>query len=383
MNPKPKSKGAPPIANSVRMDLDKLNSLFDEMERRSPGGQPDPRRNHVRWTFRQLAVQVRVCHVAGSQASFHVACRNISSGGMSVLHSSFLHTGTKVIATLPHISGHAVEVEGVIARCVHVQGICHELGIKFRNSVDARNFVKLDLCGDGFILEKVDPATLEGVLIYIANSEAELTLIRHFLRDTKLRLRVADTFEEAAKLLGEPADLLIADYMVKGKNCAEFIASVREKGTTIPAIVFVPSTTDAIRHQLARAEVSSFLVTPLDQNMLFRALSEFMTGAEDLGSTVSALPRNHPNSPMVDQFTKEVHAQADEIEKLVKAADFEQTRTVVLQIAKEAPSMGFPRVAQIAHAADRALSSSMSLEESRPQLRHLVRACREVRGRAA
>lgn len=383
VDPKAKQKGPPPITNTVRMDLEKLNSLFDDMERRNPNGQKDPRRAHVRWAFRQIAVQVRICHAAGSQATFHVACRNISSGGMSILHSSFLHTGTRVVATLPHISGHTIEVDGTVARCVHIQGICHEIGIKFRNPVDARNFVKLDLFEDGFVLEKVEPESLEGVIVYLASSAMEESLVRHFLRETKLRLRVAESFEEAKKLLEEPAGLLLADHIIKGKNSADFVSTLREQGQMLPVILLASDTSDATREQMIKAEVSTFLAKPLDQNTFFRALAEFMIGGKDTSGTVSSLPSNHPNTPMVENFVKEVHAHADEIEKSIKSMNFEHTRNVVMQIAGVAPIMGFPKLALIAQAADRALSSSMSLDEAKPQLRQLVRMCREIRRKAA
>jgi CheY-like chemotaxis protein len=209
------------------------------------------------------------------------------------------------------------------------------------------------------------------------------SVIKHFLRDTRLRLRVAESFEDALPLLDEQASLLICDHMIQGKFGSDFVAMLRLQGQALPVILLTSDTSDAAREAYLRAEVSTFLTKPIDQNTLLRALAEFLSPDKDIGGSVTSLPRNHPNTPMVDRFVKEVRAQADEIEKAIQDQNYEHTRNVVLQIAGVAPIMGFPKLAQIAQAADRALSSSMSLEESKSQLRQLVRICREVRRSAA
>lgn len=377
------TKNGPPPSNTVRMDLDKLNALFDEMEQRNPSAQQDPRRSHVRWNYRQLAVRVQVVHRAGSQASFHVACRNLSSGGMSVLHSSFLHTGTRIIVTLTHVSGHSIEVEGTVARCIHIQGVCHEIGIKFSQPVDARNFVKLDLIEDAFVLEKVAPESLEGVVVYIAGTKEDETIMGHFLRDSRVRLRVANSMESALAQLDDQTDLLICDHPVNEQSAADIIEGLRAQGRTHPAIIVAADTSPGARAKFVQAEISTFLPKPLEQNTLMRALAEFMASDKDMGAAFSSLPRNHPNMSKLDGFIKEANAQGVEIEKAIRDNDYPNARKLVGHMLKVAPTMGFHKLAQVAQLADQALNSTMSVEESRSQLGRLAQICGSVRRKAA
>lgn len=383
MEPRPKGKVTPPPSNSVRMDRDKLSDLFDELDRRNPQGSSDPRRTHVRWPFRQTAIQLKVCHLGGSQATFHVACRNISSGGMSVLHSSFMHSGTRVVASLPHVSGHNIDVDGTITRCTHVQGVCHEVGIKFLQPIDARNFVRTDSMEDASILEKVNPETLEGTVVALVDSESDATQVQHFLRDTRVKLRLVRSFEEVESQFDGTVDVLLADHVVKGKPTASFLAELRQKGHLMPLLVLIGDARPESRQPFAGSEVHSFVIKPFDQTTLLRSLAEFVSADRDVGATLTSLPRNHPHTPKLDRFVKDTNSHAETLERTIETQNFEDARRIVLSIAEASPSMGFHKLAQIAQSADRVLSSTMSVEEAAPRLRQLAKVCRGVRRKAA
>jgi CheY-like chemotaxis protein len=376
-----KPKGSPPPVNSVRMDRASLNDLFDEMERR-PQARLDPRRAHIRWPFRKETVEFSVQH-AGFTTSFYVACRNLSSGGMSVLHNSFLYDGTRVVAMLPEASGKAREVEATVVRCAHVRGVCHEIGLRFQSPIDMRAFVALDVFQNNFAQEAVNPESLRGGLVYVTSSQDEEAPIRSALRDTFLRLRVALSFEEAKSMLDDRADVLLCDHPVNARDAAEAIGALRDQGQTLPVIVFTNESSSTCRERLVRAEVSSVLPKPPDQRTLLRALAEFLVPSQQSGGVVTTLSRGHPTAPKADQFVEAVHAHADSLEKALKTRNFELARTVVLQIASEAPNLGFQPLAQIARATDRSLAATKATDASEPQVRRLMRICRDVRKRAA
>lgn len=376
-------KQVPASQNSVHMDVERVRELFEEMDRKGTLSPHVLRRAHVRWPLHLPAIPLRIFHASGSPVTITVASRNVSARGMSILHSSFLHVRTRVIATLPLLSGMTADLEGTVAHFSHVQGICHEMGIAFKSPVDIRTIVSLDPFEGGFVLEKVDPETLMGTILYIDDSPLGQALIRHFIRDTSLRLRVAEDFAEARKIIEEGVDLILCDYVVKGQNGAEFITSLREKDVTTPAIFITADNGETARAKFARAQAGAILTKPVYQDLLLRALAEFLLTGKGLGVTISALPENHPGTAMLDRFVSELQARVSELKKAIDDDKPDDARSVVLQIAGIAPTMGFPKLAQLAQDADRALVSTMSVGESMSKLSHLMRLCREIRTKRA
>jgi len=381
--PEAKKRQPPKPHNSVHLDAEHIRELFDELDRRGSASPNSSRRTHVRWPVHIPVVEVCVHHAGGLPTRIWVACRNISSSGMSILHSSFLHKGTRVVASVPGLSGLVMTIEGTIVNCAHVKGICHELGIQFKAPIDIKSVVRLDPFEGGFILEKVDPETLIGSILYLDDSPLGQSLIKHFLRETSLRLRIASTLDEARKIIEEGVDLIISDYHVAGSNGAEFIASLRKVGVSTPTIFITSDNSDAARDKFAQAQAGAILTKPCSQDLLLRALAEFLLTGKGVGVTLSTLPQSHPGFAMLDRFVDEIRAKITDLERTITAQDYAAARTVVLQIAGIAPTMGFPRLAELAQAADRSLIATMSVEESMSQLSHLMRLCREIRAKPA
>ncbi len=373
----------PGIQNSVRMDAPRLREYLDELDRKGNSQQHDPRRSHVRWPFRHQAVPIKVLHPGGGHVTINVACRNISTGGMSFLHSAFMHLGTNVIANLPLVGGQTLEIEATVKRCQHVSGTCHEIGIAFKSPVNPRNFVELDPFDDGFAVEKVVPDSLEGTVLYLEDSSLSQSMLRHQLRDTRIRLRLATTTKEAIAILAEGVDLVLCDYMLGDEDGAKFVQQIRMDGCTTPVIMITADTSEKTKEKLIQAEADAFLAKPVSVNLLHRALAEFLSGEGGVGLRVSSLGKVHPNAGMLETFADEMHKLSKELEVAMSTANVQHCRNLVLQIAGAAPSMGFAKLAKLAQEADRAVSSSMSIEESQAVLLRLVRATADVSARVA
>jgi CheY-like chemotaxis protein/HPt (histidine-containing phosphotransfer) domain-containing protein len=382
MDPKGKKPAQIP-QNSVHMDAHSVGELFDEMDRRTSGTPQELRRTCVRWPHHLASCVMKVFHSGSSPVTINVACRNISAHGMSVLHSSYLHAKTRVIITLPLLTGQLVDVEGTIIHSSHVRGICHEVGIKFKIPIDIRTMVQLDPFEGGFVLEKVDPETLMGTILYVDDSALGQSLVKHFLRETALRLRVAEDFTSARTMIEDGVDLILCDYLVKGQNGAEFVTLLRQAGVTTPAIFITSDNSESTRAKFAKAQAGAILTKPVSQTLLLRALAEFLLTGKGVGVTTSALPENHPGAAMLDRFIGELGDHSKALDKAVSTGNADVARTIALQIAGIAPTMGFPTLAQFAHEAERALNATMSVEESAPQISRLVRLCREIKSKRA
>lgn len=372
-------KNADTRPNTVNLKQDALAEVLDQIER---GGSksPNAEREFVRWGFRREAVEATIYQPGGGNpVTLKLACRNLSCGGISLLHNAYVHLNTRIVITLTHPDKPSVTVEGAVKRCTHLKGLVHELGVKFSQPIQAREFVQLDPFSASFSLEKVDPEQLKGTIVYCDGSAAERKLVTHYLRGTSLRLRAAQDAAEAQKLVSEGCDLFITDFIVPGMTGTELVRAVRESGYDLPIIMVTADTASINRAALAQYRIGAFLAKPFRQEVILRAIAEFMAMDSGGRQSSSSLPEEHPNRGLVDGYVEQLHDFAKRLAKCVERQDAEATRSVVLQISGSAPNFGFDAIAKTAQAASTALASTMSINESQAQLRALQIACQRAR----
>ncbi|MEI7657253.1 MAG: hypothetical protein WCK33_04240 [Phycisphaerae bacterium] len=97
-------------------------------------------RAYARVSVRYASVSVCIEQSGGCRNELLMAGRNLSRGGVSLLHSGFIHDGTKCIVRLPLKSSLVVSFRGSVVRCTHRGGTLHEIGIKFVRPLDQHVF---------------------------------------------------------------------------------------------------------------------------------------------------------------------------------------------------------------------------------------------------
>lgn len=364
--------------NSIGMQPRELDLLIAEMDSGS-SGKASKRREYVRMPFAHASISMRIFHQGGAAMDILVACRNISSGGMSVLHSSYLHTGSKVIVRLPGVNGHITEMPGVVCRCAHVRGVIHEIGVRFATQVRLRDYVKCDPFDDCFSLENVKPEQLKGSVLYVEDSEMDHTIVRHFLRETELRLVSARTPEEALKLSAEPFDLILTDYDMPGMDGVTYVETLRALGVDTPVIMLTADTTSVTRSRLTSSKVNAFLSKPLSQPVLFRAIAEFIVAGRVTSGLTTTLPRDHPSFCLVETFVSQCKNYAKKLTDVLARNDAETCRSLCNQIRGSAAAMGFETVGRAADEVSKAVTASMDVTEATRQVRALIAMCERVR----
>src|SRR5262252_1894950 len=121
-SPRPRSAGR----NTLGMDLRELSAILDSYDTtEARAGQSN--RDFVRWPFRHDSVRVMIVQ-GGKVVPIVMACRNISRGGISLLHSAYMHPGTKCVVMLPFPEHGETPTKAWVARCTHRSGVIHEIG---------------------------------------------------------------------------------------------------------------------------------------------------------------------------------------------------------------------------------------------------------------
>ncbi|HRJ49425.1 MAG: Hpt domain-containing protein [Phycisphaeraceae bacterium] len=368
-------------SNSVRLDVTRLNALLDELDRRDRQGS-GANRQYVRWPFRQPHVELMVAHLGGSRCTIRVACRNLSCGGISVLHSAYLHSKSRCEVALPHVDGRMVMVGGSVARCSHLTGVVHEVGIKFDQPVRINDFVDMTGRAGAFSIERVDPTSLRGSVIFAGKSELDQRLMRHYLRETQVRLHIFATPEETVAKARQGVDLILCDSAFMTDPRTSILKALREAGVLTPVIAVLPfATARALPSNQADSPSCPTITKPFTQATLFQAVAEYIMMDDGKGLTTTSLASDHPSNALLDSFAAEIHRHAASLDQAVRESNAESCMDLCRQIAGVAPIVGFEKLSELAGSTEKAIGAAACIEHAIGEVRRLISTCQNVRTR--
>jgi len=369
--------------NTLRLNAATLTRLIAEMEVGSSAH--NSARSLVRWPFLKLAVTVAIHQGAGNSTRLQLACRNLSGEGVGLLHSSFLHTGTRCTVYLPQLVGAVVPVDGKVVRCRHVRGLVHELGIAFDKPINIRQFVSRDPTRGLFTLEHVDPTRLQGVVLHIDDSAMRRKLVRHYLRDTSLEIVNAETGQEGLDRASDGFDLILADYDLHGIPGPSLVAAIRAKGLQTSIVMLTVNSRLAFNSDGDESRANAYLQLPINEEQLLRGVAEFLladgSNADAGGPVFSTLPGGHPSNQFVVEFVEEARRLANGLLLAMSGDDVVGVRRMCNEVKNVSSEVGFGMIAESAQAAVTALDASMSVADAQRQLRSLASMCMRVKTR--
>lgn len=367
--------------NTLGLNTNELNAVFDQLD--GGGADNNLRRQSARLSFRQESIGVEIVQPGGGQTQMHCACRNLSRTGLGLLHSSYIHVGTTVVLTLIHHDGSEVRVRGKVMRCRHVTRHVHDVGVRFNEPINIRDFMSLDPLKQTFTCELVNPEHLKGTLLLVAEYKMEQACVQTMLKGTPMEVIVAAGVEQGLECARKGVGIILCDDMFEKGSGVEFVQAARKQGVRCPIILMSAETSEAALDRFRKAEADAFLAKPLDQGRLLRAVAEFMlaTGdkAESSGPLHSTLPDTSPMKALADDFVTDLHTLADTIEKLMAAGDATGIRRQCLRIGGPATSLGYEPIAKMAATLVKSLDAAKSLDQCSMPLNTFMSVCRCAR----
>lgn len=129
----------------VRLPPEAREVLLASLETDSSDGATRHGRRSTRHPFRGEMMPFVVMQPGGSVGAYLVLTRNLSSGGLALIHGGYLHPGTKCRMMLATIHGQNVVIGGRVRRCRHIKGSLHEIGVEFNAPVIPEEFVPSEL----------------------------------------------------------------------------------------------------------------------------------------------------------------------------------------------------------------------------------------------
>jgi len=358
--------------NTVGLDERELERMLNEMDER--GGDAVARREFVRWPFRCESITLRLLKNGAMLSELRVACRNLSSHGVGMLHSSFVHAGTRCVVIIPTPKGGDLQVEGQVVRCQHHSGMIHEIGVRFEEPINVREVLEPDPFSNFFSMENVDPSKLTGTIVHVGGSELDQKIVAHYLRGTQVRVRFAQGREEAMKLIGEGADMVILHHQPDDGTGLDVLRQMSDGGLDVPSILVTYDRGASVREAIAGANASAYLAKPLAQSLLLRAVAEFLVLGRDGVEAEGGAP-DDPQAELVEGFIRELRMHAESLVGRINANDIAGCREICLQVMGTAPSLGFDLVAKVADRAVQKLDAAKAVTEAWAEICSLINVC--------
>ncbi|MBL9031760.1 MAG: response regulator [Phycisphaerae bacterium] len=372
---------APPITNTIRAGSAELHRLFAELD--AGDSQGAHKRETHRWPFPSQGIRIAMNQPGGSESSLYYACRNLSSGGLGVLHSAYVHPGTTCTVYLPMPNRGEHPIEGTVVRCRHVRGAVHEVGIRFKESIKVREALTLDLVDGAFTLERVPPEKLIGCVLHVDDSSIDRRLLRHFLRETSLSVVSVEDGPSALARANEPFDLVLLDQDMPGMTGTETAEKLLAGGLGCPIMLVAGSVTVDVRRKAREARISAVLPKPLTEHGLLRAIAEFLVlKPQDAaaGAVVrSTLKLDGTTTELVNEFVEELHKRAEALKKALEASNGAEVYRQCSQISDAAPTLGFESIAEVAHESMLSMDGGKALTRATKTVRNLILLCLRAR----
>jgi hypothetical protein len=111
------------------MEGEFLKAVMDELDK-SKGIQHQEKRKFSRLGYRSLQI-VLIIKESGGEVAFMTAARNVSQGGVCLLHRQMLYPAEQCRIVLPLSGNKRLLVRGRVVRCRFIQGVLHEVGVRF------------------------------------------------------------------------------------------------------------------------------------------------------------------------------------------------------------------------------------------------------------
>lgn len=367
--------------NSLNLPSDRLHALMDELDKMSD--RPNARRVHTRLGFRQQAIDVEVIQPSGGSVGFCVACRNISRGGMSVLHSAYMHVGTRCRVKLEHLREGPQWIEAQVVQCRHVSGRAHDVGLRFIREIDIAHFVKIDPLDAHYSLERIEPDKLEGRVLLITASDIDRKLIEVYLSETSLRLVHVAEYEDAGKEYEQPFNLVLCDFDRDPFEAARALNEMRNRGMPMPVVALSGDKSEATRQIIRECFVNALLVKPVDKLTLLRAMAEFIMLGRQVDDKAPSKPQSDPSlKALAEIFAEDLQKFATELEQFVEADDEKGVRYICARIRGTGPLLGHAIVAEAANKVLLLIDQEGSLASASNSVKSLVYLCRHARSAA-
>jgi CheY-like chemotaxis protein len=305
--------------------------------------------------------------------------RNLSVGGISLLHTAFLYKGTECRVLLKKRLGGEEALTATVSWCRLVTGNIHLLGLKFSRTIFVKHFLEPSECRDLIEAAPTNPAELKGRLLLVDDQEMDRLLFGHYVKGTACEVAVASNASEAAdEMMVAPVDVIFCDLNFPNKTGEKMIADFRSAGFKGYIVALTAETDPARLKGAITAGANDVLQKPYDAEKLLNQISKALKAGDGADHIYSTLADQPNATTLIEQYIQQVDRVLGDMNKGITAEDFNKVRAACQTLLGTGAGYGFPLVSAAAKDAVTSLDSSQSVSEARDELKLLESICRRL-----
>ncbi len=370
--------------DTLRLGGQELEKLIEQLERDS-AADGSFKRTSRRWRAQAQRVIVTLAEQNGPERMFIMAPRNISSGGIGLLHGVYVRPGTTCRVALRRVHGNAVQLAGKVVRCEHVRGVIHQLGIRWDQPINPRDF--FIWAGNEYLFnaEWVDPKRLEGMVLVVDDSIADQRLVEHHLRDTALVLEFAETGAEGLKKLEAGPGMALVDYKLGDMDGISLTTAARTRGLMTPIVLISGMYDQETRYAAIAAGAKEMLFKPITEQLLLRALAEYLLLADSSKGDADPfrITATHLAPAAIDACLGELQKHSESLGQLMQAQELERINDLLTRVHGIGEDFGIAALKQRCKFAFTKLDACKNVEAATYELKRVIEACDMAKGESA
>lgn len=375
-----KPRAATNARNTLSVDGLLYQRLLEKLDESSSKCKPSAKRIYRRLGYAHDKLCLHIESEGHNARTLVVASRNLSQGGVSVLHSNFMYNGTLVTIDLIDTKGNVVPRHGTVTRCEHRGGRVHEIGIKFDEEVKLRNFLIQD---EDLLLharERIDPEQMNIKLLVYSTETEFSSLLRQYLLPSNLCYTFAKTTEEAIEK-SKDQDMLLFRVGEDPTNLAELVRSIREDGYANPIILVGQPNNPLDLHVINACGGDMVLPWPIDDQTLLCSIGEFVfnewtpESLENIRSCIS------PETRQV--LTMEIAKLGITLDQQIRMDNQQEVHQSCQRIKLLAPLLGLNSMKAAINNMAKQTAAEGSIKHLADELREITSICKALNNIAA
>ena len=129
-------------SDTLRTSISDEEALrIQDLLKRKKAAVSDDRREHYRYSFEGSEWVVSLKEVGATAPADHaVYARNISRRGIGFFHHGRVQAGTRCVLRLVGLDGQRHEIAGTVVRCMRVEDMIYEIGVRTTADVNVGLF---------------------------------------------------------------------------------------------------------------------------------------------------------------------------------------------------------------------------------------------------
>ncbi|MEZ6165541.1 MAG: PilZ domain-containing protein [Phycisphaerales bacterium] len=302
-----------------------------------------------------------------------VATRNISKGGISLLHSNFIYPGTRVTATITKLDGTSHPFGGTVRRCEHRGGVIHEIGVQFDHEICLHEFVHTDIFDRKLTLEKVDAQALQGTILIVASDNDLMSQLKVAVSSTSIYCKKMTSAKEALESELGQFQLLIIGMDADDMTGPELTRVLRDNGFVKPIILIGDAFQTIHKQQAGYSEADIFVQTPVNTIHLVRVLAEYLQ--DDWTPERLTNLRHAHSEESIEKMRSELHDLGQTLRSQLENKDAVKAYISLASIKNIASVLGIKSLQLATHDLCDQIADSGDIETYMAQLDGILKEC--------